>query len=293
MTPSRTLEACLLNNLIPNLARVCTGTIYILMQALKQHKWTSPTPLTRSRLEKERDEFWDTSPNYGGKPEVWQVLKAACAEPDHSLVQAILDAGRITVPSNRAAEFTAGESAGSGRARYDPMAQFTCFDHLGNMYVVPVKCLSAPSNLVEDEVDGATHIKSPTQSTSKGLESNVGSTSSKSTGQSSKKDKERAKSNRVDALDPALSSSSSEATETVRLRVSTAQKETLLKVPRSVSVGQIKELLFLDPATQLVRGSRIRIFFLGRILEDKERLQDVSHFELGPQGTVLQVQASP
>jgi len=37
------------------------------MQALKEHKWTSPTPLTRSRLEKERDEFWDTSPNYGVK----------------------------------------------------------------------------------------------------------------------------------------------------------------------------------------------------------------------------------
>lgn len=220
------------------------------------------------------------------------MLKAACEESDHSLVQAILDAGRITVPSNRTAELTAGESSGSGRARYDPMAQFTCFDHLGNMYVIPVKCLSAPSNLVEDEV-GATLVKTPTQNSSKGLDSNVGSTSSKSTGQSSKKDKERAKFNRVDALDPALSSSSCEATETVRLRLSTTQKETLLKVPRSVSVGQIKELLFLDPSTQLARGSRIRIFFLGRILEDKERLQDVSHFELGPQGTVLQVQASP
>ncbi|KAF9297953.1 Ubiquitin domain-containing protein 2 [Mortierella antarctica] len=267
------------------------------MQALKQHKWTSPTPLTRSRLEKEREEFWDTSPNYGGKAEVWQVLKAACEEPDHSLVQAILDAGRITVPSNRAAELTAGEGSGSGRDRYDPMAQFTCFDHLGNMYVIPVKYLSVPSNLVENgEEDGAAQIvKSPTQNkASKNLlSSNAGSTSSKSTGQSSKKDKDKAKCNRVDALDQVPSSSSlSEVTETVRLRLSNVQKETLLKVPRTVSVGQIKEMLFLDPSTELVRGTRIRIFFLGRILEDKERLQDVSHFELGPQGTVLQVQAS-
>ncbi|KAG0038137.1 Ubiquitin domain-containing protein 2 [Podila clonocystis] len=262
------------------------------MQALKQHKWTSPTPLTRSRLEKEREEFWDTSPNYGGRTEVWQVLKAACGEPDHSLVQAILDAGRITVPSNRAAELTAGES----RDRYDPMAQFTCFDHLGNMYVIPIKYLSAPSNLIENvEVDGAAEtVKSPTQNTtSKSLLSSAESTSSKSTGQSSKKDNDKAKSNRVDALDQApSSSSSSEATHTVRLRLSNVQKETLLKVPRTVSVGQLKEILFLDPSTALVRGTRIRIFFLGRILEDKERLQDVSHFELGPQGTVLQVQAS-
>ncbi|KAG0085297.1 Ubiquitin domain-containing protein 2 [Podila epicladia] len=269
------------------------------MQALKQHKWTSPTPLTRSRLEKEREEFWDTSPNYGGRAEVWQVLRAACEEPDHSLVQAILDAGRITVPSNRAAELTAGEDSGSGRGRYDPMAQFTCFDHLGNMYVIPVKCLSAPSNLVENgEEDGATQIaKFPTQNkASKSfLSSNAGSTSSESTSQSSKKDKDKdkAKCNRVDVLDQAPSSSSStEVTETVRLRLSNVQKETLLKVPRTVSVGQIKEMLLLDPLTELVPGTRIRIFFLGRILEDKERLQDVSHFELGPQGTVLQVQAS-
>ncbi|KAG0322622.1 Ubiquitin domain-containing protein 2 [Podila horticola] len=231
-----------------------------------------------------------------GRSEVWQVLKAACEEPDHALVQAILDAGRITVPSNRAAELTAGESSGSGRDRYDPMAQFTCFDHLGNMYVIPVKCLSTPSNLIENgELDGATQIvKSPAENTaSKSLLGSAASASSKSSGQSSKKDKDKAKSNRVDAVDHALSSSSSsEATATVRLRLSNFQKEMSLKVPKTVTVGQIKEMLFLDPSTELVRGTRIRIFFLGRILEDKERLQEVSHFELGLQGTVLQVQAS-
>jgi hypothetical protein len=35
--------------------------------------WTSEQPLTRGQLLSKRDDFWETSPLYGGKPEIWQV----------------------------------------------------------------------------------------------------------------------------------------------------------------------------------------------------------------------------
>ncbi|KAF9404244.1 Ubiquitin domain-containing protein 2 [Podila epigama] len=276
------------------------------IQSLKQHSWTSATPMTRSVLEKEHEEFWETSPEYGGKLEAWQAIRAACEERDPTLVQAILDAGRITVPSNRAVELTTGQgSSGSRAERSDPMAQFTCFDHLGNMYVVPVKFISAPKNLIEDghaaaghEGDGSagegsslkaqeTLVNNQGVSSKAPLKHSSDSVSTVSTGQgSSKKDKSK-------QTDTRRSISNEPPTETVRVRLSNAQKDKTLAIHASVRVGQIKELLLDDPSTQLVRGqSRLRVFFLGRILEDKEQLRNVSHFELGPQGTVLQVQVS-
>ena len=37
--------------------------------------WTSEAPLTRGQLLSKRDDFWETSPLYGGRQEIWQVCK--------------------------------------------------------------------------------------------------------------------------------------------------------------------------------------------------------------------------
>ncbi len=42
----------------------------------KPPAWASDAPLTRGQLLSMRDDFWDTSPSYGGKPEIWQVTPA-------------------------------------------------------------------------------------------------------------------------------------------------------------------------------------------------------------------------
>ncbi len=35
--------------------------------------WTSEQPITQGQLLSKRDDFWETSPLYGGKAEIWQV----------------------------------------------------------------------------------------------------------------------------------------------------------------------------------------------------------------------------
>ena len=38
--------------------------------------WTADHPMIRGQLLSKRDDFWETSPLYGGKPEIWQVSSA-------------------------------------------------------------------------------------------------------------------------------------------------------------------------------------------------------------------------
>ena len=42
----------------------------------KPPSWASDAPLTRGQLLSKRDDFWDISPSYGGKLEIWQVSPA-------------------------------------------------------------------------------------------------------------------------------------------------------------------------------------------------------------------------
>ncbi|KAF9325236.1 Ubiquitin domain-containing protein 2 [Linnemannia elongata] len=199
--------------------------------ALKNHRWNAPVPPpTRTQLERERQEFWDTAPIYDGRADVWQALRAACCdtENDADQLQAVLDAARITVPSYVAPELIAAaagnidgaegsgvESASRRSRRQDPMSHLACYDHLGNLYVVPLKILSDPGNL-----------------------------------------------------------------------------EVSLSVPGPhTTTGQIKARL-VDGGFVRSEKSFVRVLFLGRVLEDKERLEDVVHFQVGKHGTVLQVLVS-
>ncbi|KAG0060313.1 hypothetical protein BGZ90_004081, partial [Linnemannia elongata] len=78
----------------------------------------------------------------------------------------------------------------------------------------------------------------------------------------------------------------------VRIRLSNSQKEVSLSVPGPhTTTGQIKARL-VDGGFVRSEKSFVRVLFLGRVLEDKERLEDVVHFQVGKHGTVLQVLVS-
>ncbi|KAG0367043.1 Ubiquitin domain-containing protein 2 [Mortierella sp. AD032] len=272
--------------------------------SLKTHKWNAPAPPpTRIQLEREREEFWDTAPVYDGRPQVWQALRAACAcgddpeEEDPDQIQVILDAARITVPSEVAPELTAAatgntaaleEAGGAGggsdwssrwrrtrHQRLDPMAQLACYDHLGNLYVIPIKMLANPGNLVEDCGRGG-------EGSSAGTNISAGAVSAESRGKAVA---------RHDAAGEEVSSLIEQ--EVVRIRVSNIQKEvSLLVAGTRTTIGQIKARLREDGVVASEKTSSVRVLFLGRVLEDSERLQDIAHFQEGAEGTVLQVLVS-
>ena len=58
----------------------------------------SSSAIPRAELTRRREEFWDTSPSYGGSREIWDVLKAAVeAEDIHTARLFVESAGIIVV----------------------------------------------------------------------------------------------------------------------------------------------------------------------------------------------------
>ncbi|CAH8278162.1 unnamed protein product [Arabidopsis lyrata] len=62
----------------------------------KPKPWAHTEPITRAQLTNMREEFWDTSPHYGGQREIWEALRAA-AEADLKLAQTIVDSAGVIV----------------------------------------------------------------------------------------------------------------------------------------------------------------------------------------------------
>ncbi|KAK3270938.1 hypothetical protein CYMTET_20690 [Cymbomonas tetramitiformis] len=87
-------------------------------------------PLTRSQLKSMRDEFWDTSPYYGGKREIWDVLKAAIESPDKEMSQLLLESAGVII---------------------DVPDLTVCYDELGAKYELPKWVLADPSNLLPEK----------------------------------------------------------------------------------------------------------------------------------------------
>lgn len=66
--------------------------------------WKSQIALTMGQLQGKRDTFWETSPLYEGRREIWDALKAAieaAEEDDYDLAQAILTGANISLPRGR------------------------------------------------------------------------------------------------------------------------------------------------------------------------------------------------
>jgi len=91
--------------------------------------WRATPPVTKAHIAARRREFWMTAPSYSGRQEIWQVLKAACEEPDRDLARVLLE--------------TAGVTLAGGHL-------LTAYDELGNRYDIPIYCSCYPDNVVED-----------------------------------------------------------------------------------------------------------------------------------------------
>lgn len=180
-------------------------------------KWKSDVPLTDGQLRSKRDEFWDTAPAFEGRKEIWDALKAAsyAAEcHDYTLAQAIIDGANISLPNGTLTD---------------------CYDELGNRYQLPIYCLSAPINMLEQD---------------KGE-------NDESTGIASASDGSDGTSNGVETV--------------IRLRLSTTGKDLKLAVRSLDSVSCAKRKL---QAHEGVEPADQRWFFGGKLLNDKMRLED-------------------
>jgi hypothetical protein len=96
------------------------------------HVWNSKRVWTRSELNRERQEFFDT--RVTGREEIWATLKVVVgmiAESDIQTAQGILDAAAITVPT--------GDLINGA------------YDEVGNFYQMPEHIISDPVNLVQEE----------------------------------------------------------------------------------------------------------------------------------------------
>jgi len=97
---------------------------------LRGEPWSTPSPVSRAQVLRRRDEFWDTSPSYEGRAEIWQALRLACDSEDDELAYAIIDSANIRLPQ--------------GTLEH-------AYDELGNLYRIPDYCRSFPTNMRSDE----------------------------------------------------------------------------------------------------------------------------------------------
>lgn len=90
--------------------------------------WTSKRQWTRTELDRERNEFFDT--RVTGREEIWATLKIVIgllAEGDTATAQGILDASAITLPT--------GDLANGA------------YDEAGNFYQMPENIVADPNNV--------------------------------------------------------------------------------------------------------------------------------------------------
>ena len=98
---------------------------------LRPHIWTAKRQWTRSQLERERHDFFET--RVTGHPEIWATLKSVVellADEDLTTAQSIIDAAAITVPT--------GDLKNGA------------YDEAGNLYQIPEHIISDPQNVALD-----------------------------------------------------------------------------------------------------------------------------------------------
>ncbi|XP_065185022.1 ubiquitin domain-containing protein 2-like [Sycon ciliatum] len=89
-------------------------------------QWSPEERMTREEVESKRAEFWETSPAFEGRKEIWEALKAACdafGNKEFELAQTIVSSAGISLPRGTLADV---------------------YDELGNRYRIPNYCLVFP-----------------------------------------------------------------------------------------------------------------------------------------------------
>ncbi|KAG0163487.1 Ubiquitin domain-containing protein 1 [Apophysomyces sp. BC1034] len=214
--------------------------------------WTADQPITQGELLIQRDTFWDTSPSYGGREEIWQALKAAVECQELQLAQSILDAANVILPTGNLAD--------------------GCFDELGNRYEIPVYCIVDPTNLISDDIDDTSSIQDnrsftpimvaststsvPAQTSS--LRRNSSSTSASAT-----------KLMPVSAPPSQSILSEMHADHPILVRLSTGKDIELCISTKDETVATLKRRIFMHPEIHIIPETHnIRLIYLGRLLKD-------------------------
>lgn len=167
------------------------------------------------QLRSKRDEFWETQPAFDGRREIWDALRAACETDDQSLAQAIVDGASISLPTGSLTD---------------------AYDELGNHYVIPIYCISLPSNLIAmNEGDGAGN----------------------STSDASSKENIPEQPSGEDLL--------------IKIRLSTSVKDVKMTVRTGETISSIKKRIQVE---HNVPTSKQRCFYAGKLLYDKLTIAD-------------------
>ncbi|KAJ3129983.1 Ubiquitin domain-containing protein 2 [Nowakowskiella sp. JEL0407] len=225
----------------------------------KEISYTHPTPLSRTELSSLRDAFWDTSPAYSGKPEIWQALKIACECPEISSAQTYIDTASISVPTGNLSD--------------------GCYDELGNQYIIPAYCFVDPVNLVDD-------VKTATSSNT-GVNLQSVKNEDEKSGNNVVINAEEKKNLRI--FTPMAKNGSGSFGITIRL--STA-KDIKMSVMPGDNFSTIRKLVEEEerPGWEKEKKKyKLRFFHLGKQMEDRTKVKDTKITD----GGVVQVMVVP
>ena len=94
--------------------------------------WIANPPVTRKQLEHTRTAFWETADTFGGRKDVWDILRAAVNCTDIESASTMLTGADIRLLGN-------GDLING------------CYDPTGFFYKIPEECLSDPTNLILED----------------------------------------------------------------------------------------------------------------------------------------------
>ncbi|KAF7725497.1 Ubiquitin domain-containing protein 1 [Apophysomyces ossiformis] len=233
--------------------------------------WTAEQPMTQAELQTQRDTFWDTSPSYGGREEIWQALKAAVECPDLQLAQSILDAANVILPTGNLVD--------------------GCFD--GNRYEIPIYCIIKPTNLLPDDTDESSSIQDNRSCTPIMAASTSASVPAETL--LSKRDSCSSSASAILAMPlPNLNVSRTNVDHPILVRLSTGKDIELCISREDETVASLKKRLFMHTEIGITPEThQIRLIYLGRLLKDNMLIicEDADASQISLENTFKEKQA--
>ncbi|KIW13142.1 hypothetical protein PV08_08329 [Exophiala spinifera] len=210
--------------------------------------WTSKDRTwTRTRLQRERYEFFET--RVTGRPEIWEGLKQAIEclrEGDLPDAQGIIDALEVTLPTGRLEE--------------------GAYDAQGSLYKIPQAVISDPTDVIEDiaDMDSQT-VSGPADSDTLAMKLEAAEDANMGVGQAQTDAEKTKEAKGKAAVDKDAMN--------VRCRLSDrGGPDVVVQLGRTQRVGLLAQRI--RDETDMHDQARIRIAYLGKILDDRRTLSE-------------------
>jgi len=198
-------------------------------------------PMTRSELQKKRDEFWDT--RVEGSAEIWQAIRMSSECEDEKTGRSIL------------------ESAGVTPYTIDKAESCFCYDERGHRYDIPMFVLRLPKNLK------STSQEDPTQDLEKAIVPKPES-EKKAKLSEAKESKDDEGVEHVE-LPGAISDEKEKEKIKVKVRLSTAE-DLEVTLPAHLTFLDLKNII---ASKKNILVDQQRIFLNGHALPDKDLIK--------------------